>query len=121
MPSRFDAPARSPLDQTDRLLISALARCSFLPASLDKRFARDMTAIAGRVGGALTARQRSRLSALVYRYRRQIDAKVVAKAALRLAEEQAAFRLQVREAPAAVAPTNAVRNPLDVLFEGAER
>lgn len=115
MTSRFDAGAIA-LDETDRLLIEALARCSFLPASLDKRFAKHMKTIAGRIGGALTPRQRSRLNALVYRYRRQIAAKLVAKAALRLAEEQATFRLQPKEqAPINDAP-KPVRNPLDDLF-----
>lgn len=117
MPSRSDAPALTPLDQTDRLLIDALARCSFLPGSADKYFSRRMKLVAARTYDVvMTARQRSRLNALVYRYRRQISAQVVAKAALRLAEEQATFRLQVREVPTAVVPTNAVRNPLDALF-----
>ena len=93
--ARREPPPRSPLDDTDRLLIKHLRRCSFVPASYDKRFARSMGHIADQVAGQLTARQRSCLSALVFRYRRQIDNAVVAKAALRLAAEQAAFRLDV--------------------------
>ncbi len=72
--------------------IFVAARCC--PAGWDKRFTRGKGAIADRVGGELTARQRSCLNAMVFRYRRQIGAKVVAKAALRLAAEQAEFRLE---------------------------
>lgn len=118
-PSKSEALVRTVVDETDRLLVAALGRCSFLPASFDKRFAKAMVAIAGRADGALTVRQRSRLNALVYRYRRQIAATIVAKAALRLAEEQAAFRLRQPPEWAAIAEPPAVRrNPLDDLFGG---
>lgn len=120
MPGRNPRPA-SPLDDTDRLLIQNLRLCSFLPASFDKRFARSMGHIAERTAGELTDRQRSCLNALVYRYRRQIPAPIVAKAALRLAAEQAAFRLDTFM-PAATLPveraSTALRNPLDDLFSG---
>ena len=114
---------RLPLDETDRLLIQHLGRCSFLPASFDKRFARNMTHTAGTPAGLLSTRQRSCLNAMVYRYRRQIPAAIVAKAALRLAEEQTAFRLDAKTSSpitsfrAADKPSlTVVRNPLDDLF-----
>ena len=114
---------RMPLDEIDRLLIRHLERCSFLPASFDKRFARSMTHTANAPAALLSPRQRSCLNAMVYRYRRQIPAAIVAKAALRLADEQAAFRLDAK-APGTVTSFRAddkpaltvVRNPLDDLF-----
>lgn len=96
-------PPATLLDDVDRLLIQHLRRCSFLAGSYDRRFARGMGSIADRVGGELTARQRSCLNAMVFKYRRQIDTKVVAKAALRLATEQAEFRLEAAGKPHVVA------------------
>ena len=58
-------------------MLSALAKCTFLPASFDKRFVRDML---GRNPEAMTEKQRRLVSALVQRYRRQIPASVVALA-----------------------------------------
>lgn len=121
MPRREPSPA-TPLDDTDRLLIQNLRRCSFAPATFDKRFARNMGHIADRTAGALTDRQRSCLNALVYRYRRQIPAPIVAKAALRLAAEQAAFRLDVFMPPVSLPierTSTPLRNPLDDLFPAA--
>lgn len=108
-------PQRSPLDETDRLLIKYLRSCSFLPASSHKRFATSVGRISDMAAGMLSVRQRSWLNALVYRYRRQIPADVVAKAALRLADEQATYRLAPR-AGADEAASTPVRNPLDALF-----
>lgn len=108
-------PQRSPLDETDRLLIKYLRSCSFLPASSHKRFATSVCRISDMAAGMLSVRQRSWLNALVYRYRRQIPADVVAKAALRLADEQATYRLAPR-AGADEAASTPVRNPLDDLF-----
>lgn len=103
-----------PLDEVDRLLISHLRRCVFLPASFDKRFARNMGHLVDRVGGEITDRQRSCLNALVYRYRRQIPATIVAKAALRLADEQATFRLATNtELPPIATP---IRSAFDKVF-----
>jgi len=109
-------PQRTPLDETDRLLIKHLRACRFLPASTHKRFAASVGRISDMEAGLLSARQRSWLSALVYRYRRQIPAEIVAKAALRLADEQAAYRLAPRATLPEVASTP-VRNPLDDLFK----
>ena len=70
-------------------------------------------------GGELTDRQRSCLNSLVYRYRRQIPAPIVAKATLRLADEQAAYRLDVFMPPATIQvdrSSTSIRNPLDGLF-----
>lgn len=117
--SRGEPRPASPLDDTDRLLIQNLRQCTFLPASFDKRFARNMGHIAERTAGELTDRQRSCLNALVYRYRRQIPTPIVAKAALRLAAEQAAFRLGVLKAPISLPIERALtpaQNPLDGLF-----
>ena len=120
--SRREPRPASPLDEVDRLLIRNLRLCSFLPASFDKRFARTMGHVADRTGGTLTDRQRSCLNSLVYRYRRQIPAAIVAKAALRLADEQAAYRLDVFMPPAVLPIERALmpaRNPLDDLFSTA--
>ena len=76
--------------------------------------------ISDKVGGELTDRQRSLLNSLVYRYRRQIPAPIVAKAALRLADEQAAFRLAAPPPAASIEPTSTpIRSPLDDLFNSA--
>lgn len=110
-------PIRSPLDETDRLLIKHLLACRFLPASSHKRFAKSVGRISDMTAGMLSSRQRSWLNALVYRYRRQIPAPVVAKAALRLADEQAAFRLAPKAGEhATIVSSTPVRNPLDDLF-----
>lgn len=121
MPKREPSPP-TPLDDTDRLLIQNLRRCSFQVASFDKRFARNMGHTADRTAGTLTDRQRSCLNALVYRYRRQIPAPIVAKAALRLAAEQAAFRLDAFMPVVTLSierPSTPLRNPLDDLFPAA--
>ncbi len=55
------------------LLIQALERCSFLPASPDKRFVRQMaTRSRKQAPPALTEKQAAFLDGLAWRYRRQI-------------------------------------------------
>lgn len=54
----------------ERIAIEALARCSFLPGSWDKRFARDMAATAEDY--RLTAKQRQCLWKMAWKYRRQM-------------------------------------------------
>lgn len=56
-------------------LISALSKCTFLPGSWDKRFARDMAGLFP--GGDLTEKQRANVLRLVHKYRRQLDTNVV--------------------------------------------
>lgn len=65
-------------------LADALVRCRFQPASFDKRFARDIAAMAHQQPAKeLTENQRRCLMKLVVRYRRQIEDERL----VRLAEE----------------------------------
>jgi phage-related baseplate assembly protein len=59
------------------MLARALAACTFLPASWDKCFTRNMSAIANDPAVAFTERQSAHLVRLVNRYRRQIDTTIV--------------------------------------------
>jgi hypothetical protein len=59
-------------------IAKALAACRFLPASWDKRFARDMAAMAtNRPDRDFTDRQLAHLLRLAHKYRRQISASVL--------------------------------------------
>jgi hypothetical protein len=49
-----------------------LARCSFLPGSWDKRFARDLAARAEDPEATITEKQAAALARLTQRYRRQL-------------------------------------------------
>lgn len=53
----------------------ALGRCTMLPGSWDKRFARDVAAITER-GGTLTASQAKNVERLAWKYRRQMPAAI---------------------------------------------
>lgn len=59
----------------ERIAIENLARCTFLPGSWNKRFAKGLVALPE--NHALTVKQRECLWKLVYRYRRQIKATMV--------------------------------------------
>ena len=50
-----------------------LSHCTFLPASYDKRFARNIHAEAVDPDGGLTEKQAALLERMYYRYRRQIS------------------------------------------------
>jgi hypothetical protein len=56
----------------DKYAALSLAKCTMLPASYNKRFARALREIAESDEPRLTPRQRANLWRLVYRYRRQI-------------------------------------------------
>lgn len=56
--------------------IGALARCTFVPGSPDKRFAHDMT-VSLRFGKELTPRQAEHVVRLAWRYRRQMPGHLV--------------------------------------------
>jgi hypothetical protein len=59
-------------------IAQALGRCSFLPASADKRFARDMAFLAKHSPNReITERQALNLMRLAWRYRRQMPANLV--------------------------------------------
>jgi hypothetical protein len=61
-----------------RAVAEALSRCSFLPGSHDKRFARDMGASARQTPTPdLTERQATHLDRLAFKYRRQMPAHLV--------------------------------------------
>ena len=55
----------------DRTNISKLVRCTFLPASFDKRFVKNIASQLAN-SGEITEKQRAYLVKLVYKYRRQI-------------------------------------------------
>jgi hypothetical protein len=55
------------------MLARALSTCTFLPASWDKCFARNMAATANDPAIAFTERQQAQLVRLANRYRRQLD------------------------------------------------
>lgn len=116
------------MTESEIRIVTALRACTFLPASWDKRFARDLYDTATYAPGhELTDRQRAWLLRLVHKYRRQIPARVLKEALdemeraaeRRVAEGKGALpdftpreRRRVREA----ARTNA-QAPLP-LFEG---
>ena len=98
------------MTELDRACIDALRTCSFLPGSAPKRFARAMGEALD-AARQISARQRATLYALVYRCRRQISTRLVARAAVQLAEAQATHEL-AREA----AVVTVRSNPLDAVF-----
>lgn len=56
----------------------ALSHCGFLPASSDKRFARDMARLAvAKPDHELTEKQDRYLRLLAWRYRRQMPARLI--------------------------------------------
>ncbi len=59
-------------DQLVKERADALARCSFLPGSWDKRFARDMAART-----EFSPRQAANIARLAWKYRRQMPAALV--------------------------------------------
>ena len=60
-------PPRRPVTEWEAVALAALATCSFVPATPQKRFARQM-----RDATEITAKQAEWLRVLVHRYRRQI-------------------------------------------------
>lgn len=76
-----------PITPYEIMAIAALDRCTYLPGSFEKRFARDMAALHKQADPQITARQRAWLWKQVYRYRRQIkDAALIAFAQEMIAE-----------------------------------
>lgn len=59
---------RVDLSPLERSMLAALARCTFLPGSFEKRFVRDISGVT-----ALTERQRALFHKIFYRYRRQMN------------------------------------------------
>jgi hypothetical protein len=61
------------MSEEETQLATALARCTMMPGTWDKRFARDIAAMAHQQPAKeLTPNQRRTLMKLVVRYRRQI-------------------------------------------------
>jgi hypothetical protein len=66
------------MTEAEVLISEALGRCSFLPASWDKRFCRDMAFIAERSREVeISEYQNANLLRLVYKYRRQLPTTIV--------------------------------------------
>jgi hypothetical protein len=63
---------KSPITDRERAAIEALYSCRMLPGSYEKRFSRDMAAVAQSDTAEMTDGQRRYLWRLVYRFRRQI-------------------------------------------------
>lgn len=97
---RKTPPARYPITPSQAKWLIALSRCSFAPASYDKRFVRDLQS-----ASELTERQGQELARLAHRYRRQ----------LRLTDDQAsalrAALLLDSQHPPAPAPDSSNRGP----------
>jgi hypothetical protein len=68
--ARGYAPAKVPFDGELRQQINALARCSILPGTWDKRFVRDLAALPA--GSQISPRQAQMIARLLHRYRRQL-------------------------------------------------
>ena len=64
------SPIKVPATDEDKANIAKLVRCTFLPASFDKRFVRDIYSQLAN-SGEITEKQRAYLVKLVYKYRRQ--------------------------------------------------
>lgn len=79
----------------ESLIARSLGGCRFLPASWDKRFCRDMAAIAEHSPDLeFTERQSTHLIRLVHKYRRQMPVRVI-EIALDLSERAAERRVAV--------------------------
>lgn len=73
-----DVPERFPMDDEEKQASQALCKCTYLPGSFEKRFARDMDTLSKSPCPEITAKQRTWLWKQVYRYRKQIkDKKLV--------------------------------------------
>jgi hypothetical protein len=73
---------RRPFTEKEHKQALALARCRFLPASPDKRFARDIVTLSTADAAAerpvgITERQAEHLQRLCWKYRRQIPEDLV--------------------------------------------
>lgn len=55
----------------------ALARCTMLPGSWDKRFARDMAALAAARDSTISPTQAANIDRLAWKYRRQMPSLLV--------------------------------------------
>lgn len=69
------------MTEDERRAALALAGPTYLPATPDKRFARDISGLAKQDGAQITDAQADYIWRMVYRYRRQIrDVELVARA-----------------------------------------
>jgi hypothetical protein len=105
-------PGPQPPD-LERLAMAALspARITHLPASFNKRFGRDMAALAEAESYSLTDRQRWLLWRMVYRYRRQIRDLRLLDEALRHADDpEPAAKRDKDQAPRPPRPLPGRRN-----------
>ena len=76
-PKKRETANWRPMTDAERTLARALGCCTFLPASSQKRFARNIAAQAEAVDPQITDKQRRYLHIMVHRYRRQIPADVL--------------------------------------------
>lgn len=77
--------ARTPMTEREQDAARALSKCTYLPGSFEKRFARDMASHASSESPQITERQRTWLWKQVFRYRRQIkDKALIAEAQRKL-------------------------------------
>lgn len=78
--ARRPQPRYRPMVVDEQAMALALAQVTMIPGIPSKGFARAMAAAARAEAPAITERQADTLRSLVYRYRRQIPADVVALA-----------------------------------------
>lgn len=74
---------RTPMTALEQDAARALGKCTYLPGSFEKRFARDMASHASSESPQITERQRAWLWKQVYRYRKQIKDKDLIEQAAR--------------------------------------
>jgi hypothetical protein len=72
-----ETPTYRLMTHAEQQLAKALARCTFIPASFDKRFAKDIRARAEMEPPTITEKQAALMREKVRRYRRQIPAEDV--------------------------------------------
>jgi hypothetical protein len=63
---------KQPMTPEQRSKADLLRHCTFLPASFEKRFARDMYALSQHEDAALSAKQAAFLDKCYWRYRKQV-------------------------------------------------
>lgn len=77
-PPAREQPVYRPMTDDEQSMALALSRCTFVPGSFAKRFARDLGQIADADEPCITEKQAALLRKQVVHYRRQIPGAVVA-------------------------------------------
>ena len=78
---------RFPMTEQEKDAALALSKCTFLPGSFEKRFARDMASIVNGEMPQITPKQKIYLWRLTYKFRRQINNDALVKLAKAITDE----------------------------------